>query len=124
MTDEPRVRFIEHRGCRILFQDLSHLDNPADGVPLVAEFKAIVAAQPLRSVLAITYVAHSRFSKESADTLTDLVKHNTPYIKAGAVVGLKGLQKIIYVTVSQLAGRRVPAFDTIDEAKDWLVTQA
>jgi hypothetical protein len=27
------------------------------------------------------------------------------------------------VTLTQLTGRRLPTFDTLDEAKDWLVRQ-
>ena len=124
MTEEPRVRFIEHQGVRILYQDLSNLPNPSDGLALVEQFKSIVVTQPLRSVLGLTYVANSRFDKQSADAFTALVKHNTPYMKAGAIVGPKGLQRVIYVTVSQLSGRRVNNFDSLAAAKDWLATQA
>ena len=45
-------------------------------------------------------------------------------MKAGAVVGLSGLQRVIYVTVTQLSGRRLPTFDTLEAAKDWLASQA
>ena len=120
---EPRCRFIEHRGKQILFHDLSNITNPADGFPVIAQSKAIMVRQPLASVLALTYVAHSRFNKEIVDALTEFVKHNKPYMKASAIVGLAGLQRVIYVTITQLTGRRLPTFDTIEAAKDWLVTQ-
>jgi apolipoprotein N-acyltransferase len=41
-----------------------------------------------------------------------------------AFVGITGLQRIIYTTVSHLSGRHNPVFDSLDEAKDWLIAQA
>jgi len=120
---EPRCRFVEHKGKPILFHDLSNILDPKDGFPVVAQSKAIMVEQPAASVLTLTYVANSRFNKEIVDALTDLVKHNKRYVKAGAIVGLSGLQKVIYVTLTQLSGRRLPTFATVEEAKDWLVSQ-
>jgi hypothetical protein len=120
---EARCRFIEHKGKRILFHDLSNIMNPKDGFPVVEQSKAIMARQPKASVLTLTYVAGSRFNKEIVDALSDLVKHNKPFVKHGAIVGLSGLQKVVYITVTQLSGRRLPTFTTVEEAKDWLVSQ-
>jgi hypothetical protein len=121
---EPRCRFIEHRGKQILFHDLANITNPADGLPVIAQSKAIMVKQPLASVLTLTHVANSRFNKELVEGLTDLAKHNKPYVKAGAVVGLSGLQRVIYVTITQLSGRRLPTFDTLEAARNWLASQA
>jgi hypothetical protein len=120
---ESRVRFIEHQGRRILFQDASNLVNPRDSQPVMAASKSVMATQPPASVLALLYVANTHFDKELVDALVSLAKHNKPYVKAAAIVGLSGLQRIILVTVTQLAGRRLTPFATLDEAKDWLVTQ-
>jgi len=121
---EPRCRFIEHRGKQILFHDLANIMNPQEGFPVVEASKAIMVKQPKESVLTLTWVEGSRFNREIVDALRDLVKHNKPYVKAGAIVGLSGLQKVVYITVTQLSGRRLPVFATVDEAKDWLVNQA
>ncbi len=123
-TVEPRCRFVEHQGKQILFHDLANIMDPREGFPVVALSKSIMARQRPGSVLTLTYVANSRFNKEIVEALTDLVKHNKPFVKAGAIVGLSGLQKVIYVTLTQLSGRRLPTFTTIDAAKDWLVAQA
>jgi len=123
MSDEPRVRFIEHAGKQILFHDLSNILNPADALPIFALSRSIVASQPFRSLLTLSDFSQSRFSTENVAALTDLAKHNKPFVKHAAFVGIHGLQRVIYVTVSQLSGRRVPIFDTLDIAKDWLVAQ-
>jgi len=120
---EPRCRFIEHKGKRILFHDLANIMDPKEGFPVVELSKSIMVRQPRESVLTLTWVAGSRFNREIVDALRDLVKHNKPYVKAGAIVGLSGLQKVVYITVTQLSGRRLPTFATVEEAKDWLVSQ-
>jgi hypothetical protein len=118
-----RVRFLEHKGRRILFMDLSNIKDPNDGFPLADRNQALVCAEPPGSVLTLTYVANGRFNSAIIKRLTELAKSNKAYVKAGAIVGLSGLQRVVYVTLSQLSGRRLPTFDTVNEAKDWLAAQ-
>ncbi len=57
------------------------------------------------------------------DVLREPLSANKPYVQAGAVVGLSGLQRVVYMAVTQLTGRRLPTLRTQDEAKEWLVPQ-
>lgn len=129
MTPDPatppaeRIRFIEHKGKRILFHDLSNIQNPRDALPAVAQSRTIVAQQPPKSLLTLTYVRGSRFNREIIEALKDLVVHNGPFVKHGVIVGLAGLQRVIYVTVTQLTGRRLPTFESVEEGLDWLTAQ-
>jgi len=120
---EDRVRFVEHRGKRILFHDFSSIKDPADAFGRLALSKTIVATQEPGSLLTLTWVHGSRFNREIIEALKDLVIHNKPYVRHGAIAGLSGLQRVIYVTITQLTGRRLKTFDTVEEAKDWLVEQ-
>ena len=120
---ESRVRFIEHEGKRILLHDFTNILEPREALPLVEQSKAIVAQQPAHSLLTVTCVSGSRFDRDIIEALKSLVVHNKPYVRHGAIVGLSGLQRVIYVTLTQLTGRRLPTFDTLDEAKAWLVRQ-
>ena len=122
-TATERVHFVEHKGKRVLFHDLSNIEDPRDAFPAVALSKSIVAQQPPRSLLTLTYVKGSRFNREIIEALKDLVVHNGPYVKCGAIVGLAGLQRVVYVTITQLTGRRLPTFDTVAAGLDWLVAQ-
>jgi len=45
---------------------------------------------------------------------------NKPYVVAAAVVGVTGLKQIIYNAVMKFSGRKLTAFDSLAEAKDWL----
>ncbi len=119
-----RARFIEHRGARILLLDFAQAVDTTDSLQHIAEAKAFVATHAPGSLLVVTDITGSRFNREIVDAMVDLVRSNTAYVRAGAVVGLTGLTRVFYVTVSMVSGRRVPAFGTLEEAKDYLAGQA
>ena len=43
---------------------------------------------------------------------------------ATAVVGLTAIGRVVARVVSTFSGRRYAAFETVDQAKEWLVRQA
>jgi hypothetical protein len=50
------------------------------------------------------------------------LRHNKPYVLAGAVVGvLSEEQETLYNLLTHQARRELPTFDSLDEAKAWLV---
>ena len=116
----PRVRFVEHKGRQILFHDFSNLLKVEDALAAIAESRAIVRKQPPNSVLTLTEVTGSRFNREIVEALKELTKGNKPHVKAGAIVGMTGIQRVVYIAVTQFTGRRLPTFDTVLEAKDYL----
>lgn len=119
----PRVRFLEHQGKQILFHDFADIMDPREVFPIVELSKSIVSQHPRNSLLTLTTVHNSRFNRDVIEALKSLMTHNRPFVKAGAIVGLSGLQRVVYMTVTQLTGRRLPTFSTVEEAKDWLVSQ-
>ena len=120
---DERVRWIEHKGKKILFHDFSNIMEPAVALQAFARSKEIIATCEPRSVLTLTTVANSRFNPEIIAGLKDLAIHNKPYVRHGAVTGVTGLLRVIYVTVTQLTGRSMTAFGTLEEARDWLAAQ-
>jgi hypothetical protein len=122
-VSEPRVRFIEHRGKRMLLLDFAGAVDTTDSLGHIAAAKAFVATHDPHSLLVVTDITGSHFNREIVDAMVDLVRSNTRYVKAGAVVGLTGLTRLFYVTVSMVSGRKVPAFSTLDAAKDYLAGQ-
>jgi hypothetical protein len=119
-----RIQFIEHEGVRILFLDFSGFDDPAEVVEPIEEAKRVIAQEPEGSLLTLTYVKDSKFNAEMAQALWRFARHNKPYVKAGAVVGIEGLQKDLYHLVMNLSRRKLPPFDDVEKAKHWLATQA
>ena len=124
MSDLPRVRFIEQEGRNILFADLSGIRDRATALHAIEAVKRLVTDQPQRSVLTLTTVAGSIFDAEIVQALKELAVHNKPFVRAAALVGLSGLQRVAYAAVMLWSGRKLPVFGSMDEAKRWLVAQS
>ena len=118
---EPRVRFIEWKGKQICYHDFSNIHKVEEAMAAIAESRALVRKQPLNSVLTLTNSEGSRFNREIVEALKELTKGNKPYVKAGAIIGLTGIQRVVYIAVTQFTGRRLPTYTSADEAKDYLV---
>lgn len=118
-----RVRFLEHQGRRILLTDLSDVD-PEHSPAVLEEAKRLVAALPKeRSLLSLLVVTKMRFSPKTIDAMKEVGRANEPWVLATAVVGLTAIGRVVARVVSTFSGRRYAAFDTVEQAKDWLARQ-
>lgn len=115
-----RVRFIEHVGERVLLIDYSHC-GPALFKEVAAEGHRAISTQLPNSVLTLSDVTGTNFDTESVALLKSKVAANAPYVKRAAVVGISGLQALIYEGIQAFAKRRIPLFGSRQEALDWLV---
>ncbi|HWX53058.1 MAG TPA: hypothetical protein VN176_00565 [Verrucomicrobiae bacterium] len=115
-----RVLFIQHRGRQVLFIDYSRCDVAM--LKLVAEEGHRVISHELpNSVLTLNDVSGSSFDVESVGVLKSRVAANAPYVRRGAVIGISGLQALIYEGVQAFSNRKIPLFSSREEALDWLV---
>ena len=117
-----RTRFVEHQGKKILHVDFSGCDKTTLA-PAVEEAKTAIKLLPAASALLFTDVTNTEMSRQTSALIKDFSSHNTPFVAASAVAGVTGLKKLIYNTVMGLTGRSIALFDTIEQAKDWLVAQ-
>lgn len=120
-----RVRFIEYKSTALLSIDFSGL-GPGDlMLEAIAAAREFVASQPEHSLLTLTDVTGADFDEKTAMALWDLLRHNRRFVRAGAVVGLRGKQQLdLYRLLMHQTRRRLAAFETTDEAKDWLAAAA
>jgi len=117
-----RVRFIEHQGRRVLFINYSHCDV-AMLKAVAEEGHRVIAGEQPASVLTLNDVTGTTFDKESVAVLQEMVAANAPYVRRAAVVGISGLQRLIYEGVQAFSRRRIPNFETRQEALAWLVKE-
>ncbi len=117
-----RIQFIQHKGKKILHLDLSGA-KVTEVIQLIREATPVIAAQPEKSIRTLTDVTNMKFDSGATEALKQFTRHNKPYVIAGAVVGVTGLKQIIYNAVLKFSGRNIVAFDTLEQAKDWLATQ-
>jgi hypothetical protein len=121
---KQRVSFIEHRGKRICYHDFAHIMTIEEALDAIRQSAEVVRKEPAGSVLTLTNVEGSRFNREVVEALKKLMEGNKPFVKAGAIVGLSGIQRVVYVAVTQFTGRRLPTFTSLEEAKDHLAAIA
>jgi hypothetical protein len=81
----------------------------------------VITREQANSVLTLNDVTGSAFDKESVALLQAKVAGNAPYVLRAAVVGINGLQRLIYEGVQAFSRRRIPHFETRQEALRWLV---
>jgi hypothetical protein len=99
------------------------IHNKPEFLKHVAEAKEQIQKYSPKSLLIITNVANTGFDTEVAAIVGEYAAHNTNYVKASAIVGVSGVQKIALTTIRALTGRDFYIADTMEEAKDWLVRQ-
>ena len=105
----------------MLFVDFSTTTSLAEFLTVIEEAKQTIASRPLRSVLTLTDVTNSYFDSNVNVPLKKYVAHNKPYVKAGAVVGISSVRKIIFNAVLFFSRREnLKTFDTLEAAKEWL----
>lgn len=117
-----RVYFTNYKGKKFLYIDISKCSSE-EILEVIANAKEIIQNQPEKSVYTLTDVTDSRFNPELTDAMKKYVASNKPYVAAAAVVGVTGMKQFIYNTIMKFSGRKLVAFDTIDQAKEWLVQQ-
>jgi hypothetical protein len=115
-----RVRFILHMGKRVLSIDYSNCDV-ATMKAVADEGHRLIAREPLNSVLTLNDVTGSGFDQESVEVLKSRVAANRPYVKRAAVIGISGLQRLIYEAIKLFTKRTIPNFSSRQEALDYLV---
>ena len=79
---------------------------------------------PSNSVLALINVSNAFFHFNTLKAFKDFQEKTDPYIKKVAIVGLVGLQKVGFNTVSRSNHKgSVKVFDSEQEAKEWLIEE-
>ena len=122
MILEERVKFIEYKGRQILFINMADLlENEV--LEIIEYAKKIIRSQPEKSLLTLTDVTHARYNAKVVSAMQEYAKGNKPYIKAAALLGINPIKKIIFNKIMEFSQRELHAFDTEQQAKDWLVKQ-
>jgi hypothetical protein len=119
------IAFIEHKGRRVLMLDFARVREPAELLRLIAEAKAMVAAQPKRKeLLTVVDVEGIRINEEILRAFVGLAAHNTPWVLASAVAIPNQLGQVITRAQGVMANRTLKMFDTRSQALDWVVAEA
>ena len=116
---------ISHRGKTIFCLSVAGLKLQEKQLvgQLLDEGKREIRKHPPKSLLVITDITNTGYDTDVASMFKEYATHNTPYVKASAVVGASPLQRIILRAIITLTKRDFHLASTVDEAKDWLASQ-
>lgn len=117
------VSTISVSGKSIIHVDCANISmkNKGEIISLLQQASKMVASRPAKSVLIITDLTNLGFDTEVFEAFKQYAASNTPYVKASALVGLSGLQKIMFNTVKKLTGRDYYVASSLDDAKAFLL---
>jgi hypothetical protein len=117
-----RVRFITHRGKRVLFIDHTG-STPQKLQRTMDEVEHIVTSELPDSVLTLSDFTGTQFDREAADRMKVVAAKDRPHVHRAAVVGAESIPEVFYRALESFSSRRFPKFKTREEALDWLTSE-
>ncbi len=119
---EDRIRCVEHQGKQILLVDLSHC-TPAEVAKIALLVPSYVTSEPRGSVLLLADFTGAEFDRIAIERMKESTVFDRPHLKRSAWVGIEKLPKVFYEHIKNFSQRDLPAFETREEAMDWLVSE-
>lgn len=119
-VNEERLRFIEHKGSRILSLDFRQCGGK-EMLQLLNQVKAVVERHAPQSVLILADFAGAHFDKQVATRVKEVLVLDRPYVKKAAWIGTESLPHVFYENFKSFSQRELPTFKTREEALEWLV---
>jgi len=119
----PSLQWIQHNGKRILYADIAS-QKTEELLDIVKRLKAEIEKEPLNSLLCLCNVKGGKTNNEINQALKEFVKYVDPYVKMITVIGLEGLQTIVFNGVIMFTrSKKLTTKNSKEEALDWLAEQ-
>jgi hypothetical protein len=119
---EDRLRFIKHKGHAIYVVDLTHC-TAKELLLLLDLVRADIARHAPGSLLTLADLTGAQIDKNVATRMKEVLVLDRPYVKRSAWVGTESLPHVFYEHFKSFSQRELPAFETREEAMDWLVKE-
>lgn len=119
------ARFIEHKGKQIYFVDYSNIKSNEEFLSIIKEtnaFREKAKAEGKRNLLMLVDVSGSFVYGEVLDELKKAGKFTKELTAKEAVVGVTGAKKVLLLVVQTFTKMNIRVFNTVEEARDWLVS--
>jgi len=114
------TEILKHNGKSIFYMNFTNVSSIEEIKSIIDQSIKFIRIQPQKSVIALTNLENIFFNSHVKDLFLDFVKHNEPYIKTSAVIGMSGLVRIMFNGVMKLSGRDVRSHETMNKALDFL----
>jgi hypothetical protein len=122
---DDRYQVLYHKGKQIYYSDYRGLmgDALAQQIHKNVSRGAELENRGIRNRLTLADFTDTVATQEVMDALKESAAKQKANIKATAVVGVTGMRKHLLGVINRLTGIGARPFDTIEQAKDWLVEQ-
>lgn len=119
-----RIEEFIQDGKNFIYFDLSGSKTNDDYEKVIEEAKTIILKYHEQSVYTITNIRNVTFDTETKEIVAKWMKHNKPYVKCGAVIGMDGIKKIMVNAILKISNRtNMEFFNTKEQAVEWLLKQ-
>ena len=117
-----RVRFVDHKGRKILYVDYSNLKKSEEILPVIGQLENVVKTTT-KKLLFLTDATDGSANKESLNALKKVAKlcKDRDIVEKECIIGITGLKKVLLKAVNTFAKSNVIMKNSMEEAKDWLV---
>jgi hypothetical protein len=92
-------------------------------VRLLQDASAVVAREPLRSVLRLVDITGVGLDERMGEVIHETLTRDLPHLRAHAVVGVDDRKRLVFNVAAAVLGDVIEQFATQDDAKDWLLTR-
>ena len=118
------MKWIEHKGKSILLIEYSGVDMlDLEGEIHENELATIELGKSGKTdLLFLTDVTSVHIDLAAVNAFKAATQAMEPYTKGSAVVGVHGIRRILLDAVNRFSKIETKAFDTLDQAKEWLVS--
>jgi hypothetical protein len=100
--------------------DYSGIVTDAHALDAIGESKRAIAGWPPKSLRVLTDVSRAKMSLPVIAALTELAKHNEPFVARSAITGLALVHRVALRQIVRVTGREIREFPTRAEALAWL----
>ena len=116
-----RLRYVEHRGKRILLADVSACteEQLLECIRAVPQY---VTKQPEHSVLLLGDFTNTHFTKDTVEQLKIAAVFDRPHVAKAAWVLSDNLHKVLLESIRTFSAREIAVFATREEALDYLAS--
>lgn len=104
---------------KILFNDLKAISIEEFTARMKA-FEQYVLNCGKTDIRVYSDITDTRFNVQSIDALKKVASSTKKVVSMYAVIGVTGLKKILFNSIKPFATNDLAAFDTVEEAKQWL----
>jgi hypothetical protein len=116
----PGFKWVTHKGKRILSSDIAS-QKTEELLDIIEKLKKEIEKEPLGSVLSVCTVKGGKTNTEINKALKDFVQDVDPYMKMTAIIGMEGLQQIIFNSVIMFSRtKKLTSKNSEEEALDYL----